>query len=109
LRTDGSLPQLRQYVVLLLRGLCRVEAVALHLGVDRRTVHRQKATQGTRFSDILESVRKELAVRYVERTDQALLEVAGLLGFASPSAFSRWYRASFGSSAASRRALAIRS
>lgn len=102
--------RVRQLVVLLLpRGLCRVEVVAQHLGIDRRTVHRQLAAEGTSFSGVVESVRKDLALRYVEGTGQPLLDVAGLLGFASASAFSRWYRGSFGVSAASRRALALRS
>jgi AraC-like DNA-binding protein len=97
--------RVRQFVVLLLpRGLCRVEVVAQHLGIDRRTVHRQLAAEGLSFSGIVEAVRKELAQRYVEGTVQPLLEVASLLGFASASAFSRWYRDSFGSSAARRRA-----
>lgn len=100
-----STDRVRQLVVLLMpRGLCRVEVVAQHLGVDRRTVHRQLDAEGTSFSGIVEAVRRELAQRYVDGTTQPLLDVASLLGFASASAFSRWYRGSFGESAARRRA-----
>jgi AraC-like DNA-binding protein len=99
--------RVRQLVVLLLpRGLCRVDVVAQHLGVDRRTVHRKLAAEGSSFSAIVEAVRRELAQRYVEGTEQPLLDVSGLLGFAAPSAFSRWYRAGFGQSAQRRRAAA---
>jgi AraC-like DNA-binding protein len=98
--------RVRQLVVLLLpRGLCRIEVVAQHLGVDRRTVHRKLLGEGTSFSALLEAERRALASRYVAGTDRPLTEVAALLGFTAPSAFSRWYRASFGSSAARRRAL----
>lgn len=97
--------RVRQLIVLLLpRGLCRVEIVAQHLGVDRRTVHRRLDAEGTGFIGIVEAVRRELAQRYVEGTARPLLEVAQLLGFTSGSAFSRWYRHSFGGSAAQRRA-----
>jgi AraC-like DNA-binding protein len=96
--------RVRQLIVLLLpRGLCRVEVVAQHLGVDRRTVHRKLEAEGTSFSALVDAERHELATRYVEGTDRPLTEVAALLGFAAPSAFSRWYRGSFGGSAARRR------
>jgi len=99
--------RVRQLVVLLLpRGLCRVEVVAQHLGVDRRTVHRKLQAEGTSFSALLEAERRALAGRYVDSTDRPLTEVAALLGFTAPSAFSRWYRGSFGDSAVRRRAAA---
>jgi AraC-like DNA-binding protein len=97
--------RVRQLIVLLLpRGLCRVEVVAQHLGVDRRTVHRKLQDEGTSFSALLEAERRALASRYVEGTDRPLTEVAALLGFAAPSVFSRWHAASFGESALRRRA-----
>ena len=50
--------RVRQLVVLLLpRGLCRVEVVAQHLGVDRRTVHRKLAAESTSFTAIVDAVR----------------------------------------------------
>mgnify|MGYP001764063133 CR=1 FL=1 len=92
--------RVRQLIVLLLpRGLCRVEVVAQHLGVDRRTVHRKLQDEGTSFSALLEAERRALASRYVAGTDRPLTEIAALLGFAAPSAFSRWHAASFGRSA----------
>jgi AraC-like DNA-binding protein len=96
--------RVRQLIVLLLpRGLCRVEVVAQHLGMDRRTVHRKLQDEGTSFSALLETERRALARRYVEGTERPLTEIAALLGFAAPSAFSRWHATSFGSSAAGRR------
>lgn len=103
----GMAPRVRQLIVLLLpRGLCRVEVVAQHLGVDRRTVHRKLDAEGTSFSALLEAERRELARRYVEDSDRPLTEVALQLGFSAPSAFSRWHAVSIGLSAAKRRARA---
>lgn len=103
-RSASAGTRVRQLIVLLLpRGLCRVEVVAQHLGVDRRTVHRQLAAEGTSFSALLDAARRQLARRYVEGSDRPLIEVSALLGFSAPSAFSRWYRGSFGGSAAAAR------
>ena len=95
----------RQLVfVLLPAGHCGIDLVAHHLGVTRRTVHRQLASESETFSAIVEGVRRELAARYVDDGDRPLSEISALLGFSAPSAFSRWYRQSFGLSAAQRRA-----
>ncbi len=89
--------QVRDLVVLLLgSGICTVEQAAQHLGVDRRTIHRHLAREGETFSGIVESVRRELAVRYLQNPRQSLAGVAVLLGFSAPSSFSRWYRQAFG-------------
>jgi AraC-like DNA-binding protein len=89
--------QVRDLVVLLLgTGACTVERVAEHLGVDRRTVHRRLTREGETFSNVVESVRRELAARYVRDQQRSLADVSALLGFAAPSSFSRWYRQSFG-------------
>jgi AraC-like DNA-binding protein len=90
-------------VLLRWRGLCRVKVLAQHLGVDRRAVHRRLDAEGTNFSTLLETERRELAQRYIEGSDRLLTEVAALLGFAAPSVFSRWCRGSFGASAMTRR------
>lgn len=96
--------RVRRLIVLLLpRGLCRIEVAAQHMGMDRRSVHRKLAAEGTSFSALLQAERRELARRYVQGGDRPLAEVAALLGFSAPSAFSRWHKAHMGGSAASRR------
>lgn len=100
----GLAREVRELVFALLpSGQCCVELVARHLGVDRRTLHRQLAREGETFSAIVEAIRCELVVRYLDDGAQALSDVALLLGFAAPSAFSRWHQAQFGTSATSRR------
>lgn len=97
--------QVRDLVVLLLgTGTCTVERAAEHLGVDRRTIHRHLAREGETFSGVVESVRRELAARYVRDQQQPLGDVSAALGFAAPSSFSRWYRQRFGVSPANDRA-----
>jgi len=83
-------------VVLLPRGLCRVEVVAQHLGIDRRTVARRLAEEQTSFSALVNDLRRKLFARYLKDGARSLTEVSALLGFSASSAFSRWHRQQFG-------------
>ncbi|MHB9841838.1 AraC family transcriptional regulator [Paraburkholderia terrae] len=85
-------------LALLPSGECSVDRVAQHLGIDRRTVHRHLAHGGASYSSIVDAVRVELVMRYVDSRDRPLSEVATLLGFSSLSAFSRWFGGRFGCS-----------
>jgi AraC-like DNA-binding protein len=97
--------QVRELVVALIgSGGCSIDAVAQHLGVDRRTVHRRLAAEGETFSRITDAVRRELALRYLDNRNRTLAEVSSLLGFSAPSGFSRWFRRHFNHTATARRA-----
>jgi AraC-like DNA-binding protein len=99
----------RHLIVRLLgAGSCSIGSVAEHLGVDRRTVHRRLCKEGHTFTEVMRGVKKELASRYLEDPQRRLTDVAELLGFSTLSAFSRWYRTSFGRSARDGRAALAR-
>ena len=101
----GIADEVRQLVfVLLPSGHCSIELVAQHLGVDRRTVHRQLAREHETYSGIIDAARSELAARYLEDDARPLSSVAALLGFTSPGSFSRWHLRAFGASPSARRA-----
>jgi len=96
--------QVRELVAMLLgSGACTIERVAQHMGVDRRTIHRHLAREQKTFSGIVDTVRRELAERYLKDRERSLAEVSLLLGFAAPSGFSRWYRRQFSGSASEAR------
>ena len=96
--------QVRRLVLGLLgTGACNIEAIAQHLGVDRRTVHRRLSHEGHTFSEIIAEVRRELAARYLADPQRSLAEISSLLGFSSLSGFSRWHRQQFGTSATEQR------
>lgn len=83
---------------LLGNGRCTVEKVAQHLGVSRQTLHRQLSLEGEQFKSVLDSVRREVAVKLCNDSDHSLEAAASMLGFSSASAFAHWFRASFGTS-----------
>jgi AraC-like DNA-binding protein len=61
-------------------------------------MHRHLAEEDTTFSSILDAVRGELVLRYLERRERPFSEISGFLGFSEPSAFTRWFRSRFGCS-----------
>lgn len=89
--------KVRQLVrVQLSSGRCTVELLARQLGCDRRTLHRRLAQVGVTFDEIQHAVRCELAVRLLQNRSSNLAAAADMLGFSSPSAFSRWFLGAFG-------------
>jgi AraC-like DNA-binding protein len=84
-------------------GRCTIEQVAQHLGVDRRTIHRHLARTGDTFSSVVDTVRAELAVSYLDDGRRRLTDIADLLGFSAQSAFARWHRRQFGCTVTERR------
>jgi AraC-like DNA-binding protein len=88
----------RTALLLMPGGRCSIEQVAEHLGVACRTVQRRLSDQGANFSDLVNTLRVDLAERHVQGSERPLTEVAALLGFSAPSGFSRWYAAQFGCS-----------
>ncbi|MEV8527244.1 helix-turn-helix domain-containing protein [Streptomyces sp. NPDC052000] len=72
--------------------------VAHGLGVDRKTVHRQLPRSGATFSSVLNAIRVRLSQQHLGNQSRSLTQVAELLGFSAPSAYSRWFREEFGTS-----------
>lgn len=104
-RTSSIPDEVRRTILLLMpSGRFGVEQVSEHLGMVCRTVQRRLAEQNLTFHSIVNDIRKELVVRYVQDSDRPLTEVAALLGFAAPSTFSRWHHTQFACSAKESRA-----
>ena len=92
--------QVGQLILLLMPlGQCQAKAVARHLGCDRRTITRRLAEEGLGFHALVNQHRVQLVQQQLIEGARSLAEISALLGFAEPSAFSRWYRQQFGQSA----------
>ena len=95
-RAQSARDRTRELVVLLMpTGACSADRVADHLGIDRRTLHRRLAGEGTSFTAVHAAARAELA-RSLVAGGRPLAEAADLAGFASASAFTHWFRRHFG-------------
>ncbi|MEX3936981.1 AraC family transcriptional regulator [Paraburkholderia phymatum] len=93
---DSTALEVRKAIYLLLPlEQATVELVARHLGVSVRTLQRQLKSSGTSFSDQVEEVRRELAVRYMSNPRYPIGRVASLLGYAQQGSFTNWFVANF--------------
>jgi AraC-like DNA-binding protein len=77
-------------------GRCTMPQVARALGVTKRTLHRHLQAEKETFAAIVNDTRTELAERYLANQRYTVTDVSCLLGFATPSAFSRWFSRQFG-------------
>jgi AraC-like DNA-binding protein len=79
---------------LLPHGRVLVEDVARSLGMSKRTLARRLSDEGLNFTDILQQLRRDLAVRYLDDRKLHVSKIAWLLGFHEVSAFThackRW-------------------
>jgi AraC-like DNA-binding protein len=99
-RSPSPTEQVRSMVeVLLPTGRCSLVHVSRALGIPPRTLRRHLAEEGETFSAIVQAVRVRCAERYLANDAHTLTQVAALLGFAAPSAFSDWFRGQFGTTA----------
>jgi AraC-like DNA-binding protein len=73
-------------------GMPGVADVARALGVGVRTLQRQLRAQGTNFGMLSDEVRVCLARQYLGDRVLTIAEIAYLLGFSEPSAFTRAFR-----------------
>lgn len=78
-------------------GSFSLEGVARRLFVEPRTLHRRLQTEGTSYREIVEDVRRRLAVAYLKKNVR-VNEISHLLGYSEPSAFQRAFQRWFGCS-----------
>jgi len=78
-------------------GECTLEAVAELFKITPRTLQNKLKHEHTSFHDIIEDVRKGLALYYLRSSRMDLTKIALLIGYSDSSAFSRsfrrWYNA----------------
>jgi AraC-like DNA-binding protein len=83
---------------LLVEGSCTHEFVASALNLHPRTLQRRLREEGESFEAIRDSVRREVALRYLRQPKVPLVQVAAMLGYSETSVLSRscyrWFAAS---------------
>lgn len=77
-------------------GRATIEQIAHGQGVSVRTLQRQLDEAQITFSQLLNTVRRELVLRYMENRNYSVQRVGMLLGYSVPSSFTRWFLGEFG-------------
>jgi AraC-like DNA-binding protein len=73
-------------------GRVLVEDVARSLGMSERTLARKLSDEGLNFTEILQQLRRDLAVRYLDDRKLHVSKIAWLLGFHEVSAFTHAFK-----------------
>lgn len=89
-----TLQELPDYVQKLLRdmlpnGKVTIEDVAEYMMISPRTLQRYLLAENTGFQELLDKTRQSMSTRYICDSSISLTQLAGLLGYADLSTFSR--------------------
>lgn len=69
-----------------------IEEVSSYLQLSVRSTQRKLQEYGTSYSQVLDAIRKELALTYLRQTQNSVLYVSERLGFSEQSAFQRAFK-----------------
>ena len=86
----------RCIIDLLPTGEAKAKVVAKKLGMSERSLVRRLSEMGTSFSDTLQKLRYQLALKYLSQPELSLTQIAFLLGYANQSAFSAAFKRTTG-------------
>ncbi|MBB5223430.1 AraC-like DNA-binding protein [Amaricoccus macauensis] len=74
------------------KGVPTARQMAEAIGVSERTLARKLSAEGTSFSQVLDEIRRYMAMSYLDDPAFSLAQIAFLLGYADQSAFSNAFR-----------------
>lgn len=96
--------QVKDSIFLLLpSGRATTQTCSDLLGVVPRTLQRALEAEGATFSDLLNGARIQLAGQYLANPNTRITDVAGMLGYSSIGAFTRWHQQTYGVAPRNRR------
>jgi AraC-like DNA-binding protein len=79
---------------LLPHGKARVQTVAKALALSARTLERRLTDEGTSYAEVVDQLRRSLALQYLKERSMSLSQIAWLLGYEGSTsfnhAFKRW-------------------
>jgi AraC-like DNA-binding protein len=77
---------------LLPHGKAKVSAVAKALAMSVRTLSRKLADEGTTYAEVVEQLRRSLALQYLREPGMPLSQIAWLLGYEGSASFNHAFR-----------------
>ena len=92
-RTKSVRGRVESELLPMLRGRgANMIAVARKLGMTRQTLFRKLKAEGVTFEQVLDELRRTLALHYLGEQRASVGETAYLVGFSDPAAFSRAFK-----------------
>jgi AraC-like DNA-binding protein len=83
---------------LLPQGKAQKRTVARALGISARTFSRGLAVEGTTYEEVVDQLRRSLALQYLKEPGMSLSQIAWLLGYEGSTSFNHAFRRWTGSS-----------
>ena len=74
------------------KGDPNMDSVASQLRLNRQALYRRLRAEGVTFEQLLDDLRHKLALHYLNGNKASVTEVAYLVGFSDPAAFSRAFK-----------------
>ena len=96
-RESSMIFDIRKSIYLLLpMGRATIDQIAQTHGMNVRTLQRRLEVYKTSFSHLINDVRRNLVFRYLQNLNYSLSQVSDILGYSTPSSFTRWFISQFG-------------
>jgi AraC-like DNA-binding protein len=89
---DGVAGQVRKVLLETAAFSSNMDAIARHMGMTSRTLRRHLKQESTTFSEIVDTTRVDLALRYLRAAELSTEEIAYVLGFSETASFVRAFK-----------------
>ncbi|NCF17942.1 MAG: helix-turn-helix domain-containing protein [Haliea sp.] len=100
----GFTEVIRQHLLQLPNQVSSLERIAERLHTTPRTIQRKLAQENTSYHELVENIRRNLAIEYLKTTALSLEDIAARLGYADAPSFSHAFKRWTGSSPGALRA-----
>ncbi len=92
-KTEGYANLVKQSILKLVKPeFPTIEQVASHLNVSLRTLQRRLKEEGHIYKQIINELRKEMALAYLKKRELSISEIAYLLSYSDNSSFTRAFK-----------------
>jgi AraC-like DNA-binding protein len=73
-------------------GKAQRQRIAVELGLSTRTLARRLASEGTTYEEVVDQLRRSLALQYIKERSISLSQIAWLLGYEGSASFNHAFR-----------------
>jgi AraC-like DNA-binding protein len=90
--SDPFIENIRNIIMTSLDRYIKIEEMAKELGLSIRSLNRRLEERGTSYKKIMNRIRTDLAMSYLENTNLSIDQIADLIGFSETTAFRKAFK-----------------
>jgi AraC-like DNA-binding protein len=107
-KSDQFVDQIRNIIMTSLSRFHKIGEMAKELGMSTRSLNRRLQERSTSYKRIMNEVRSDLSIRYLENTNLSIDQIADLVGFSETTTFRKAFKTWTGISPSKHRKSEIR-